>query len=452
MEQHPELRKTIGPAAATFTLVGFVIGVPIFTVPGEIVADTGPGMFLSFLIAGVIAAFSCVVAAQVGSVFPISGAGYIGISTVISPFWGFLLVWLIMVCMVVGLPVMAYGFADYLDQFVPGLPRKTMASLAVIVFGAINLLGVRAAVWVQALMVILLVAVLSIIGVGGIAHMNPALMHPLLPNGFGAILVSAIPAYFTYSGFMVIVEMGEEIDRPERTLPISLTASFLIILALYLLIAIALPGLIPWEEFKTIKAPVSAAAEIFMPKWFTRIIGLSALFGAVTAINAWFMTQTRDIYALARDGVLPKTLAHVSRKYGEPDAAIIFAICIALFGVSIAATATEYAIMVVLAISVIQVMSGIAILRAPSKVPEHFRRAPFKLGPAGRWFFGGGFILLSAGFGAVGLVQSHKATLVFLVLLAVGCVYYFFRKRHLQKLGVSIEAALRKDISKILEQ
>ncbi|MBI1785384.1 amino acid permease [Candidatus Sumerlaeota bacterium] len=448
----PELKQGIGLGGAVFTLVGFVIGMAIFILPGELVAKTGPGLFVAFLAAGLLALFSCVVAAQIGAIIPLSGAGYIAASSVISPFLGFMLVCMIMVCLVVGMPFMGFGFADYFEVLWPGLNRTAVAVASIIGFGCINLLGVRAAVSVQALMVILLVAVLLVVGFGGVAHMNPALMHPLFPKGAGPLIEASIPAYFCYAGFMVIVEISGELDRPERTVPWSLGISLAIIVGLYLLISIALPGLKPWAEYEGTKAPLADAAKLFLPSWFPAFIAVSAVFGAATSINAWFMTQTRDIHAMAHDKVLPEILAHKSKRFDEPDAAIIFAIALAVLGVFLGATPEEYSIMVVLALMFIQMMSGLVIILAQARLPREFAQATIQLSAPWRWFFGMGFTLLSLAFMVIGVMQSLKCTVILIGLSGVGAVYYFIRRDVLRKRGVSIEEMLKKDLAKVIKK
>lgn len=439
----------MGVGAAVFTLVGFVIGMAPFIFPGELAAKTGPGLFIAYLIAGLLALFSCFIAAQISGILPISGAGYIGASVVLSPYFGFILVWMVMMCMVVGMPILGYGFADYLAYFFPGLPRPLVAAAAIAGFGFVNLAGVKSTVLVQALLVSLLLVILVVFGAGGAAHMKPELMRPLLPNGWPPIFEAAIIAYYAYGGFMVIAEIGDEIKNPSRTVPISLAISFLIILAIYLMVAIVLPGLIPWQTLKEMPAPLAKAAETFLPHWCGGFIAFSALLGAAVNINAWFLTQTRDIYAMARDQILPKALAHVSAKRGDPDAAIIFATILAIGGVCLGASVAEYATMVVLAMCLIQVMAGVTILLAPSRLPDLYAKSPIKLGRFGLPFFAIGFILMSLAFAVIGAIQSLRACVVFVALLAIGSAYYHFRRRFLRSIGVSIEDALKKDIARL---
>ena len=108
-----EMKRTMGVTGTVMTLVGLVIGVSIFILPGQLAAIAGPAMLVSYLIAALIALFSCVVAAQVGSVLPISGASFVAISRLLSPFLGFIVVWVTLGGAAVAVALLASGFADY---------------------------------------------------------------------------------------------------------------------------------------------------------------------------------------------------------------------------------------------------------------------------------------------------------------------------------------------------
>ena len=85
--------RNIGLAGAVFTMVGYVVGASIFILPGALAADTGPAAFLAYLIAGVLAALTCVVGAELGSAVPVSGAINVTASRVLGPLFGFVGVW-----------------------------------------------------------------------------------------------------------------------------------------------------------------------------------------------------------------------------------------------------------------------------------------------------------------------------------------------------------------------
>ncbi len=197
MTQH--LRRSISLGGAIFTLIGYIIGGSIFILPGVLGASAGPAVFLSYLLASGIALFVCVVAAQVGNAFPVSGANYVATSTILSPFWGFLVAWMSLVAVTLAVPPLALGFADYLAVFLPQLAEHRLAVALASVLGmmAVNLFGVRTAVWMQSAMVIGFMVVLLIFGLGGLFSMDRANLTPFLPNGFGAVLAAAVPAYYS---------------------------------------------------------------------------------------------------------------------------------------------------------------------------------------------------------------------------------------------------------------
>lgn len=448
--ENRELKTRIGLAATTFTLVGFVLGVSVFVLPAQIGAKAGPAVAVTYLLAALPAFFSCFVAAQVGNLFPISGAGYVCASAVLSPLWGFIIVWNIIICMILGIPFVAYASADCWLYFFPDHDRMIVAAAIVLIFGLVNLVGVKFTTGFQAAMIIVYILVILAFVVGGLAHMNPDYLRPFAPNGWSPVLMGAVEASFAFGGFMVIAEMGDEIDNPKRTIPRALLISFILVVVLYGGAAFVLPGLIPWQDLGATNSPISKAAGGFFPPWFGTLVAISALLGGATTVNAWFLTQTRDIYALARDQVFPKVLAHVSRKHAEPDAAIIFATFASLGGVLMGAQITEYAIMSVVASFVIYMIISLAVFLAPRRVPEHYARAQFKLGPVALPFFSLGFLLLCLAIEVIACLSSPKSVGIYLMLLIPGFVYYALRKRALRSRGVNIEDMLMKDLRKVL--
>ncbi|MEO8501229.1 MAG: hypothetical protein ABI565_09965, partial [Vicinamibacteria bacterium] len=80
----PELRGRIGLGEAVFALVGYIIGGSIFILPGALAGRVGPGAFVAYLLAAVVALFICVASAEIGSAFPMSGGTYVAVSSVVS--------------------------------------------------------------------------------------------------------------------------------------------------------------------------------------------------------------------------------------------------------------------------------------------------------------------------------------------------------------------------------
>ncbi len=459
-----ELRDTrtrIGLAGTVFVIVGFVMGVNIFVLPAELAAIAGPAVFLGFAIAAIPALLGCFVAAQAGNIFPTSGCAYIGVSTVLSPFWGFLVVWNIVIAMIFGMPALAYGFAEYLVYFpvFAGVSRTVIAAACVLLFGAINLVGVKATVGLQTVMILAYLAITTVFCFGGLAAIDPGLLDPLFPDelygdgrGWGALLETAVAATFSFSGFMVITEIGDQIKNPRRNIPLALSIGFAIVAVLFLLTAFVLPGLIPWQELVDRPAPVAVAAALFLPAWFATFVVVNALLGAATSINALFLMQSRDIYVLARDGVFPGAFARVSRRFEQPTGAILFCTAITLGGVLLSRSIAAYAVTTAIAILAINILAGVFVLLAPSRAAAFFERARFKLGPTARLVVAVPFIAISAILLAAALATDPTSFALYVSLLAVGVAFYAWRRRSLKARGIDLPALLRRDVAFLLDR
>ena len=125
-------KSTIGVGGASVTLIGSVIGITIFILPGVLAASAGPAVIAAYALAGILAIFSCVVAAQVGTVFSVSGAGFVAVGTVLGPSWGFLLVWMILGGVSLSIALLAYGAADYLATVWPHLNHGLVATAIIL--------------------------------------------------------------------------------------------------------------------------------------------------------------------------------------------------------------------------------------------------------------------------------------------------------------------------------
>lgn len=445
MSESRQMKRTIGLWGAVATLVGYVIGASVFILPGELAPATGPAVFVSYLLASIPALLACFVTAQIGCAYPVSGAAYVAASRVLSPYWGFMVVWSLLMGVTVGVALIAYGFADYLAFFFPGLDRRAVAIVTVLAFCIINVLGARLSVGSEAVMVVGFMTVLAVFGVGGVWHMEPAHLTPLFPKGLRPVMSAAIPAYFSFIGFAMLAELAGEIDRPARTIPWALALSFACVLFFYVLVPVALVGVVPWNELRGTEASVSAAAARFLPAPWPAWISVGALLAAATSLNGILLSISRDIFALARDRIFPATLGRLHPRYVSPDVAVLSLTGLALVGVAVGTSIRNYAVVAVMAIMVSQILSALAVLLMPSRSPERFRQSAFRLRSGWRVFFSIGLVLYSLAFIALGMLQSAPSAGIFVLLVAVGTAYYVARRRTLRGQGLDLAGALRKD-------
>lgn len=440
-----KLDRSIGLVGAAATLIGYVVGASIFILPGELAASTGPAVFLSFLIASLPALLSCFVTAQIGCAYPESGAQYVAASRNLGPFWGFMVVWSLLVGATIGIPLIAYGFADYLRFFVGDVDTQAVALATVFVFAVVNLMGARPSVRAQAVMVAGFIAALLVFVVGGLPHVRAENLTPLLPNGLGPVLGAAIPAYFSFVGFSMIADLAGEIHRPGRTIPLALGLSFLCIVGFYTLVPITLTGVVPWKELEGMDAAVAQGATRFTSAGVASFISAGALLAAATSLNGILLAISRDVLALAQDGIFPAPLARLSGPNRIPRLAIAVVAAVGFIGTAFGSSITRYAVAAVTAIMLLQVLSAAAVLQLPKRSPQRFAASPFRLSPAARVLCTVSLIAFSLAFIGLGLAQDPGAAPIFVGLVLVGAGFYAFRRRQLRRRGLSIEDVLRGD-------
>ena len=432
MQMTDTLQRHIGLGGAVFTLVGYVIGASIFVLPGQLSAQVGPGLVLSYAVAGGLAVLACLASAHLGGQFPVSGAIYVAIGKAIGPRAAFISMWLLLLAVGVGIPLVAYGMVDYLAYFWPGVPRVLTAVAIVLFFGVINLFPVRQAVLAQTVMTVALLVIIYAFGGAAIPHIEWSRFSPLLPNGVGAMLLAAVAAYFSFLGFMVIADIAEEIKDPDRTIPRALILSFAIVAVAYVLIAVAVPGLLDWRTLGTVPAPVASAAETFLSPAAANFIAVAAILAAATSVHGILLVHSRDVFALARDSVFPESVARLSGG-GIPARAVVLLTALGVLGTLLGRTIFDYAVLSALSIMLIQAMAGYSLLRLP------VNPARFGLGERTRKVVGIGFILTSTLFGVLGAAQRPGLALAFAGVTGLGFLYYGVRGRVLARRGLNLD-------------
>jgi basic amino acid/polyamine antiporter, APA family len=196
------------------------------------------------------------------------------------------------------------------------------AFIIALVITAILVVGIKESARFNATIVVIKVAVvLFVIGLG-LRYVNPGNWghdwHAFAPMGFGGIGAGAAYIFFAYIGFDAVSTTAQEAKNPQRDLPIGIIVSLLVCTALYILVAGVLTGMVPWQEVN-IEAPIARA---FMDRGLTtasHIITLGALAGLTSVMLVMLLGQTRVLYSMAKDGLLPrKFFAAIHPKYRTP--------------------------------------------------------------------------------------------------------------------------------------
>jgi len=421
------LPRTIGLVSATFVIVGYVVGATIFILPGQLADITGPAVFLAYLLAAIPAALACLVMAQIGAVLPVSGASFVLIRSALSPYLAFIYLWIMLAMAALVIPLIALGFADYSAFYFPNITPLFAALFVTSVFIVLNIIGISFASVLQNSMVIFFVIALIIFSTGGIATGNIENLSPLFPKGLSVVPLAAATAYFSYVGVLVIAEIAGEVKNPSRNIPKAILYSFLLITTLYVIVPLGLTMTVRWDTISSLDQAVLSASEIFLSKPFVHIIAIAAMLTAATSINGLLIGISRDVYGGAIHQYLPSIFSTVSKGSGSPIYAVVLVGLVAFIGIFAGARILDYAQIALIGLMVIQMITGIALMRVPSKLPTEYVEATFRLKQRTLKVVCMAFITVSAFFFLLLAAQQPNAMIASAFYVAVGSLYYYYR-------------------------
>jgi APA family basic amino acid/polyamine antiporter len=318
-----ELIRSLGFWGAAGIGIGAIIGTGIFVLIGVAAGVAGPAVILSFIIAGFVALLTGLSTAELSSFIHESGGSYIYTTKAFGAFPGFVVGWMKSFDYIVGASAVSVGFAAYFAYFV-GIPATTATIVIVATFWPLvlmllNLKGIQEASWTNNLLVALkILALLIFIVVGAsalIASGDYSNYFPFFPHGFSGVMSGAAIIFFAFIGFNTIATMAEEVKDPESNVPRAILFAFAVCTLIYIAVAIVAVGIVNWEALGSTSAPLEFALKTITDNIFIlEFLAVSALFATTSVIMASIMGGSRALFAMARQGVLPKVLSTISRQ------------------------------------------------------------------------------------------------------------------------------------------
>jgi APA family basic amino acid/polyamine antiporter len=318
-----ELQPTLGFWGAAGIGIGAIIGTGIFVLIGVASGIAGPAVILSFIIAGFVALLTGLSTAELSSFIHESGGSYIYTTRAFGAFPGFVVGWMKSFDYIVGASAVSVGFAAYFTYFV-GIPTTTgtlviVGTLWPLILMLLNLKGIREASGANNLLVALkILALLVFILVGAAALItsgNYSDYHPFFPQGFSGVMSGAAIIFFAFIGFNTIAIMAEEIRDPGKNVPRAILFAFGICTLIYVGVSVVAVGIVNWKLLGTSGAPLEFALKTVTDNIFIlQFVAISALFATTSVIMASIMGGSRALFAMARQGVLPRVLSTISRQ------------------------------------------------------------------------------------------------------------------------------------------
>ena len=346
-EEH-RLKKSLSWPHLVALGVGAIVGTGILTLIGVGAGKAGPAVILSFAIAGVICACAALAYAEVATMIPASGSAY----TYSYAVFGELIAWMIGVALILEytlvVSAVAVGWSGYAAGFLKsigmGLPDALIqgpelggilnlpAIFIIWVVAGLLMAGTRESATLNAILVVIKLAALALFIAVALPVFNPEHFHPFMPFGFpktGAsgsevgVMAAAAIIFFAFYGFDAIATAAEEAKDPSRDLAIGIVGSMALCVAIYMAIAAVSIGAVVYTGFADSPEPLALILREIGRPWAARVLGASAVIALPTVILAFFYGQSRIFFVVARDGLLPSSLARVSKR-GTPVRITIF--------------------------------------------------------------------------------------------------------------------------------
>lgn len=356
------LKKVLGPTDLVLMGIGAIVGTGIFVLTGTGAVTAGPALTISFVVAALACCFAALCYAEFASTVPVAGSIYTYSYATLGELVAWMIGWDLLLEYGLATSTVAVGWSGYFQSLMSGfglaLPDALSAApgaregvetlfnlpafLIMMVLTGMLSLGMRESARANNVMVVIKIAVVLLFIAVGVGHVKPDNWQPFMPFGAGSVMSAAALVFFAFIGFDAVTSAAEEVKNPARDLPIGIIGSLVVCAILYVVVAAIMTGIVPYMDFKGVDHPVSLALQVAGENWVAGFVDLAAILGMSTVILVMAYGQTRILFAMSRDGLLPGKLSTVHPKYGTPFFAtwlvgIIFGLIAALVPLNVLA-------------------------------------------------------------------------------------------------------------------
>ncbi|MGV0813642.1 amino acid permease [Mycolicibacterium boenickei] len=336
------LRRSIGTFQLTLFGVGATVGTGIFLVLQEAVPEAGPAVLMSFVLAGIAAGLSALCYAEMASAVPVSGSTYSYAYTTMGEFVAMGVAACLLLEYGVSMSATAVGWSGYLNKLLENLfgwrlPHALSAApwgenpgivnlpaMVLIVMCALLLIrGASESAAVNTVMVILKLCVLGLFVAVAFTAFSTDNFSGFWDKGFGGITLAASSIFFTFIGLDAVSTAGDEVKNPQKTMPRAIIGALIVVTAVYLLVAFAGLGAQPAEQFGS-EEQAEAGLSVMLTNilhgqtWASTILAVGAVISIFSVTLVVMYGQTRILFAMGRDGLLPSMFAKVNPRSMTP--------------------------------------------------------------------------------------------------------------------------------------
>lgn len=328
------LKKTLNAWDLTLIGLGGIIGVGIFVLSGKVAAlAAGPAITLSFILAGVICISTALIYGELAAAIPVAGGAYTFSYVVLGEVFAWLIGFCSILVCTLGSSMVAAGWAGYLagglaskglelPAFLGRIPAEGgFVNLpAVIITVCITYMlyrGTKESAKLNGILVLVKILVIGIFFAAAFPHFDPSNVKEFMPYGIGGVITGAASVFMAFAGFEQVASAAEETKNPKRDLPLAIIGSVAISTVIYVLITGMLTGIVDYRSLNNAEPMAFALRENGIGIG-SLLVTIGALGGMPAVILANIYSQSRIVFAMSRDGILPSIFSKLHRKNGTP--------------------------------------------------------------------------------------------------------------------------------------
>jgi len=441
--------------------IGAIIGTGIFVLTGTAAANyAGPAIILSFVLSGLGCVFAGLCYAEFASMIPIAGSAYTYSYATLGEFIAWIIGWDLILEYLFASSTVAVGWSGYFVSFLKDfgiiIPDKLCSApfdhiagqgwfatgsivnfpavALVLLITAVLVIGIKESSRINNIIVFIKVIVVLLFIGFGISYINVDNWTPFIPEntgkfgqfGFSGIFTGAGVIFFAYIGFDALSTAAQETKNPKRDMPIGILVSLAVCTVLYVAVAAVLTGIVNYKELN-VSAPIALAIDRAGNAllWLRPLIKVGALAGLTSVVLVMLMGQPRIFFAMAKDGLLPKSFAKVHPRFGTPYlTTILTGLVSALIAGILPINILGELVSIGTLLAFVIVCASVIVLRKTS--PDTPR--PFKA-PFSPWVPLGGILICAAQMVAL----PYDTWMRLIIWMAIGILIYFFygKKRSL---------------------
>ena len=356
-EPRSDLVRSLSLLDITMIGIAAMIGGAIFVLVGPAMNEAGPALMVVFAINGVIAFFTALIYAELGSVLPEAGGGYQWIREGLPRPNAFISGWMAWFAHMIAGSLYAVGFGSFLGHFLtiiglvqfPGID-KLIAVLAIVLFTYINVKGISEtgkignAVTFSQLAIIGVLIIAGLVATFFVEHDWAVNFEDFLPKGAMGLVLAMALTFIAFEGYEIIVQTGEEVKNPKKNIPRAIFLSLAVVVCIYVLFTFSFIGGLDSEKLGTEawkfigggkELGIAKAADYIIP-FGTILVLVGGFVSTLSALNATTFSSSRVAFAMGRQFNLPKTFSSIHTKYRTPYfATIISGIVMIIIAVSL---------------------------------------------------------------------------------------------------------------------